>query len=50
MLYIQALELVSKEVAINLLEHVSILYIQALELVSNDVAINLLEHLSMLYT
>ena len=50
MLYIQALELVCTEVAINLLEHVSILYIQALGLVSNDVAINLLEHLSMLYT
>ena len=29
MLYIQALELVSKEVAINLLEHLSMLYIQA---------------------
>ena len=27
MLYIQALELVSKEVAINLLEHLSMLYI-----------------------
>ena len=50
MLYIKASELVSKEVAINLLEHLSILYIQALELVSKEVAINLLEHLSMLYT
>ena len=49
MLYIQALELVSKEVAINLLEHLSMLYIQASELVSKEVAINLLEHLSMLY-
>ena len=29
MLYIQALELVCTEVAINLLEHLSILYIQA---------------------
>ena len=29
MLYIQALELVSKEVAINLLEHLIMLYIQA---------------------
>ena len=34
MLYIQASELVSKEVAINLLEHLSMLYIQAFELVS----------------
>ena len=50
MLYIQAIELVCKEVAINLLEHLSILYIQALELASKEVAINLLEHLSMLYT
>ena len=49
MLYIQALELVSEEVAINLLEHLSMLYIQALELVSKEVAINLLEHLRMLY-
>ena len=29
MLYIQALELVSKEVAINWLEHLSMLYIQS---------------------
>ena len=50
MLYIQASELVSKEVAINLWEHLSILYILALELVSKEVAFNLLEHLSMLYT
>ena len=49
MLYIQALQLVSKGVAINLLEHLSMLYIQASELVSKDVPINLLEHLSMLY-
>ena len=49
MLYIQASELVRKEVAINLLEHLSMLYIQALELVSKEVAINLLEPLSMLY-
>ena len=34
MLYIQASELVSKELAINLLEHLSMLYIQALEQVS----------------
>ena len=49
MLYIQALQLVSKGVAINLLEHLSMLYIQASELVSKEVAINLLEYLSMLY-
>ena len=36
MLYIPALELVSKEVAINLLEHLSMLYIQASELVSTS--------------
>ena len=36
--YIQALELVSKEVAINLLEHLSMLYIQASELVRKEVA------------
>ena len=41
MLYIQASELVRKEVAINLLEHLSMLYIQASELVSKEVAINL---------
>ena len=41
MLYIQASELVSKEVAINLLEQLSMLYIQASELVSKEVAINL---------
>ena len=41
MLYIQASELVSKEVAINLLDrHLIMLYIQALELVSKEVAIN----------
>ena len=43
MLYIQALELVSKEVAINWLEHLIMLYIQASELVSKEVAINLLD-------
>ena len=42
MLYMKALELVSKEVAINLLEHLSLSYIQALELVSKEVTINLL--------
>ena len=31
MLYIQALEVVCKEVSINLLEHLSMLYIQASE-------------------
>ena len=41
MLYIQALEVICKEVAINLVEHLSMLYIQALELVSKEVAINL---------
>ena len=41
MLYIQALQLVSKGVAINLLEPLSMLYIQASELVSKEVTINL---------
>ena len=50
MLYIQASELVSKEVAINLLEHLSMLYIQASELVSKEVAINWLEHLYVIYS